>query len=101
MGCAALVATLWEQPMPTAPPRTAWPNTGRINTGGFCVTRAPGTAADTTPLKINSDLYFLLFYFFLRFISAEWLPVLSLLPSLGAYSHLNQPALSNSVFSVF
>jgi len=50
---------------------------------------------------MNLDLYALLFYFFLIFISAEWLPVLSLLLSLGAYSHFSQPALSNSVFSVF
>lgn len=48
-----------------------------------------------TPLKINSDLCFLLFSLFLRFISAEWLPVLSVLLDFGVYSCFSKPTLSD------
>lgn len=37
--------------------RTAWPNAGGVNACGFSEMSACSTAADTTPLKINSDLY--------------------------------------------
>lgn len=63
--------------------------------------RACSTATNTTPLKINSDLCCLLFSLFQRFFPSEWLPVLSALLALGAYSCFSKPTLSDSVFSMF
>lgn len=57
--------------------------------------RACSIATNITPLKFNSDLCCLLFSLFLRLISAEWLPVLSVLLALGAYSCFSKPTLSD------